>query len=371
MFTKARWNRCLLAPFLAYLAAGCSQQTATRPSVDERIRYYSEKTAAQPRLYPVYAQLGAAYLDKARQTHDPSYLKRARRVLHQSLEIQPNFLALKAMAAVCNYAHHFEEGLHWARRASEANPADTAVTALLAESHMGLGQLDEAQASLTRGTTAPGDFHLAAAQGRWLASQGRFDQAAKAFQDAAGFARNEGVIELVVWAEVNTAGALIDAGRLERTRHHLAAAARLDPTNGELRIHQAELLEAQGKLDEALKSYEAILEGSNDATIHARAFALARKLGQEALARKHFATAEKGFRGVIEAGEVYTLGALARLYLAADVRLETALDLAKQNLRFKRDIEAGTILDSIRRKIDVSRSAKKTGPIPRKADQAP
>ena len=97
-----------------------------RPShaMDAAIRYYSDKVAHHPRHYPAYAQLGASYLAKARLTLDPADVTAARGALNRSLEIQPNFGAIKSMAAVCNFAHRFEEALRWGERAREAAAAD-------------------------------------------------------------------------------------------------------------------------------------------------------------------------------------------------------------------------------------------------------
>ena len=338
--------------FLPVLPIGCSRPVPLRPGFDERIQYYSDKIDTYPRHCPAYAQLAVAYLDKARQTHDPTCLKKARQALRQSLEIQPNFQAFKTMAAVCNFAHRFEEALRWAKRAAEAAPDDTAVTAMLVEAYLGLGRYGDAETILPQGNVAPGDFHIAAARGHWFASLRRFNQAAAAFQESVDFARQAEEIDLVVWAAVSTAGALIDTSQLDQARKHLNAASRLDPMDLELRIHQAELIEAEGKLKKALASYEAILDDSNDPTIHAKVFTLARRLGQPVRAQRHFDAAEEGFRRAIDAGEVYTLGALAHLYAAADVHLELALDLARQNLQYKRDIAAQAILDSIRSKME-------------------
>ena len=105
------------------LVAGCSLPSGSAtPGTDARIDYYLEKTASHPRLYPAHAQLGAAFLQKAKESHDPLCLEKAHRALERSVEIQPNFSAFKAMADLCNFSHRFEEALRWADRAAEAFP---------------------------------------------------------------------------------------------------------------------------------------------------------------------------------------------------------------------------------------------------------
>lgn len=323
-------------------------QTPARPEVDARIHYYLEKVSNHPRLYPAYAQLAQAYLEKARDTHDPTFLRKARENLRRSIDIQPNFQAFKIFTALCNFSHRFEEALVWGARAAEGSPNDTAVTAMLVEASLGLGRYAVAKKLLPPNGAAPLDFHAAFSQARWFASQDRVDQAVDAFLKAARFARADNDRELVACCRISAAGILLDAGKPDRARGHLVKASTLDPSNIELQIHKAELLEADGQISEALLLYAKVIAISNSAELHARAFALARRLGEDLRAQKHFMAAEEGFLKALQAGEIYTLGALARLYDAADVNHERALMLARTNLKYKRDARARETLASLR-----------------------
>lgn len=335
------------------LSVPCWARDAEGSSVDARIRYYARKVREHSRLYPAYAQLGAAYLDKARQTHDPALLNKARTLLNRSLEIQPNFPAMKTMTALCNFTHRFEEALEWGRRALQASPNDAAVTALLVEAYLGLGHTADAERLLpVKVGTEPTGFYTAVAQAHWLASKGRGADAAAAFVKAGEFARAQNEMEPVVWSYVSAAGVLIDADQAQRAKPHLELASSLDPDNISVRVHEAELFEAEDELAEALAIYEAVLAETNDPLIHARAFKIARQLGREQHVRQHFEAAEQGFLRAIEAGEIYTLGALARLYEAADVNLDRALALARQNLQYKRDAQARATFASIQARHD-------------------
>lgn len=191
---------------------------------------------------------------------------------------------------------------------------------------------------------------MAAALGNWLVSQRRHDEAAGAFQIASTLAHAAGVRELVVWAEVSAAGVFIDSHRPESARLHLERATALDARNVRLRLHQAELLGAEGNHMDALAVHEALLKERNDPEIHRKAFDLARQLGQRSKAQLHFDAAEEGFQRAIDASEIYTLGALAQLYCDAEVKLQQALALAERNLQYKRDLEAQETVACIRRK---------------------
>jgi tetratricopeptide (TPR) repeat protein len=321
------------------------------PTADERVRYYRERIAENPRLYPMYTQLGLACLDRARETHDPSWLARGREAERKALELQDNFESLVAVARIENYAHRFAVSLDWSGRAAAASVngpyvPDPAVTALAVEAHLGLGQLDEAR-KLVRPEVDPSDARSAASLGQWLSASGRVDEAVWALGRASRLARGAGADDFAAWSEAAAAGVLLDSGQSGEARPHVEAAEALDPRATVVRAHRAKLNEREGRLAEALLVYESILGDDPDPAIEARAFVVASRLGREESAARHFAAAEQGLERPLGAGEVYTLGALARLYADAGRNLDRALALAKENLRWKRDREAFAALQAV------------------------
>ena len=324
---------------------GCAQQSESLREVNERIAYYKGRVDREPQLYPAFAHLGAAYLDKARLTRDPVWLAQSREALIRSQEIQSNFDAMKSMAAVCNYAHRFEEALHWLDRAAGAMPEDTSLVAMRVEALMALGQMDEAQRVAAVGEV--NDFYVAAARGQIAMATGRYDDAKAAFLSAARAAAAQGAASLQAWALIMAAGSRIDSGRAADAKPLLEAARRLDSESVELGIHDAEVMEAEGRAAAALARYAELARRTNDPSLHARAFALARELKRDGQARQHFDAAQRGFQRAIDAGEVYTLEALASLYLEAGASLDRAEQLARRNLDYKKDLAARELLDQI------------------------
>lgn len=319
----------------------------------ERIRYYSARIAETPRLYPMHTQLGIAFLDRAKETHDPRWLEEARASELRALAIQDNFESLMAMAAIQNYAHRFEEAKRWAGLAAAASvngPAspDPAATAALVEALLGLGEIDPARRLLPSSLEETKDFHTAASLGKCAAEEGRAGDAAAAFERAARFARAESVPALAAWAEAAAAGALIDAGRATEARPHLETAIAIAPGEPVVLLHRAELLQAVGRHAEALGILEGFLVSNPDPAVEALAFKAAKEAGESTTAKRHFAAAERGLKRAVEAGEVYSLGALARLYLDSGRRSEKALSLAEENLRWKRDRDARAIAEAAR-----------------------
>lgn len=316
----------------------------------ESLAYYEERVARHPNLYPAHTGLAAAYLDLARETADPEPLSRARAALERSLAIQPSYEAMALMASVALFSHRFDEALRWIDRAAAASPADGIDTRLLpgkVEALLGLGAGDEIPALFAARDRLAGDCHALIARAQWLRAEERPDEAVEALQRAAsgGCREGDGAPALIAWAETAIAGILIDAGHPDPARPHLAAARAADPCRRDLRLHEAELMEAEGADAGALRVYEALLAQVEDPFVRHRAFLVARRLGERERAGGHLSGAESAYQRAIDRGEVYTLEGLARLYLDAGIHPERARILAEENLRFKRDRAARRTLE--------------------------
>jgi len=358
--------RAMLRTFMwtvsVWVAVGAQQPSlaaATTPpavSVDQVIEFYTKKIQQHPTVFAAHAALGAAYLDKARETHDVQWLAKARSALQRSIELQPDLNAFLTMAALCNFSHRFACGLEYADRAGRAHPGDAGLLPLRVEAHLGLGQLDAAEklirAELQKGTPS---FSVLGAQGRWFAEQSRFDEAHDSFVAAAKQGREAGADDLVIWAETNAAGMFIDSKRPQPARAHLDAAAAIEtkswPIAAVLQVHQAEWDDLEGRAEQALSRYQAIIARQADPEMFRRAFVLAQKLGKAQQAAELLTAGEAAAEKVLAAGEIFALEAQARLYADAGIKLDRAEQLAKQNLQHKQDRSARETLAYVQQRL--------------------
>jgi tetratricopeptide (TPR) repeat protein len=331
-------------------AAAHPGHPSDRNATSAKITQCLSKLERDPKLYPVHAELGEAYLRMAQQTGDPAYLADARAALRRSLGIQPSLFAFKTLAAVCNYSHRFDDACRWGQEALRAAPHDTGVLALMMEAYLARGNQAQALALLGPLAEPARDFYSAAARGHYAKAVGRQEDAESSFRRAADLARESHAADLTAWATVQAAAVWLDAGEPARAEPWLQAAEKLAPTDVNVRIHRAEWWEAHGEHGRALELYEAALADGNDPQLHAKAFAAAHKAGQEAKAEMHFAAAEQGFQRAIDAGEVYTLGAFARLLWTAGKRLDEALSLCQKNLAYQSDAASRELCESIQTK---------------------
>lgn len=336
----------------AFFLTSCANSKTEFTETDRQIKFYQDKIAKSPEHYPSYALLGNAYLSKARETGNPEFLTNARQNVRKSLEIQPNYQALKTMAMISNYSHRFAEASEWAEKAAQASPeglsGDAELSSIMIESFLGLGQIEKAEKVLKElAKNKPDDFFTFASQGHFYKASNKVDEAAKAFSEAGNIAGKQNATEFVIWANVSAAGCFIDANRAAEAVPFLERAKNISPENKLLQIHQAEFLTAQDQPQEALKIYEKLLQKSDDAEIHRRIFLIARKLNDQNLAEKHFQAAVQGFQKVLENGEIYTLEPLAQIYCDADKNLAEAEKLARQNLEYKKDKSAERTLQCV------------------------
>ena len=342
---------CLVFMIMAGCAAKESVPDRQPSQTDRQIEFYRQKIASSDKHYPSYALLAEVLLRRSRDTGDHSLIAEARRNAEASLAIQPNYLAMKTMAMICNHTHRFADALSWADKAAGASAEglafDTELTAIVVEAHLGLGDVEKAAAALEQLQTVGkkgDDYYTASARGAVLKAQNKVDEAVKAFEAAREFAAKQGVNSGVVWANVMAAGCLLDSGRAAEAEPYLKLASAMDPKNTVLAIHQAEFLAAMERPKEALQVYNELLKSGDDAEIHRRAFVIARDLGERDQADRHFKAAESGFLKVVDMGEIFTLGPLGQLYCDGGAEADKARQYAQQNWEFKRDAEAKATL---------------------------
>ena len=105
-----------------------------------------------------YAQLGSAYLQKARETGDPSYYTRAEGSLQKSLALVPDDpSSMVAMGSLHLARHSFAAALEWAERALRLDPTSYHAHGVAGDAAIELGRYTQAFASFQKmGDLRPG-----------------------------------------------------------------------------------------------------------------------------------------------------------------------------------------------------------------------
>ncbi|RPI31475.1 MAG: hypothetical protein EHM70_11445 [Chloroflexota bacterium] len=82
-----------------------------------------DRLQADPDDWQAYSQLGLAYLQKARETGDPTYYQKAGEAIERSLSLEPeDYVSTSAAGALALARHDFHAALDWGERARKINP---------------------------------------------------------------------------------------------------------------------------------------------------------------------------------------------------------------------------------------------------------
>jgi tetratricopeptide (TPR) repeat protein len=136
------------------LAAGCSREPKTLPghsstlpwSGNERaIPKLQEKLKSEPKNPDLNAALGQAYLQKARETGDPSYYAKSEQLFGRALDANADHVeALIGKASLAMSRHQFAQARDIARHAAEISAYSAAARGILADAYVQLRDYDNA-----------------------------------------------------------------------------------------------------------------------------------------------------------------------------------------------------------------------------------
>ena len=144
--TSTRGMTASLQDVYGYLANSVSR---TNAPTDELIRDLQEQLRANPNDWQSYSQLGLAYLQKARETGDPSYYQKTEEALDKALAMQPSdYASISAKGALALARHDFAAALEWGERAKEINPDRVYAYGVIADAQIELGRYEEAVETL-------------------------------------------------------------------------------------------------------------------------------------------------------------------------------------------------------------------------------
>ena len=130
---------------------GYSVDSASRinASIDNQVQRLQGLIRDNPNDWQAYSQLGLAYLQKARETGDPTYYQKSEEALNRALALQPNdYASMSAQGALALARHDFLGGLEWGKRAREINPDRPYAYGVITDAQIELGLYSEAVETL-------------------------------------------------------------------------------------------------------------------------------------------------------------------------------------------------------------------------------
>lgn len=318
----------------------------TRPAIDappllhtetdRQIERLQERLEALPADASGYVNLGGAFLQKARETGDPSYYARAEEALTHALELSPDSASsMTTMGVVALGRHQFQEAMDWAQRSLALNPKIADAYGVLGDAQVELGLYEAAFETYQAMVDFKPDLGSYARVSYARKLLGDVDGAIEAMRMAVG-AGAPGT-EAMAWARVQLGELYFDSGRVDEAARHYEAA--LEDFSGYYlalaRLGEARA--AQGRHDEAIRLYERAAAIIPQPFILSALGDLYAKTGDADKAQLQYDTVE--FIGRLHAlNQVIYNRELALFYADHDLKPEQAVALTRNELEVRKDI---------------------------------
>ena len=350
MTRTLNWMIPLLAVSLTSVAVG--QQSATdRSIVDYQARASRSNGSAD------YNKLGAAYLQKGRETSDFSYFELAEKALTKSLELaSPGDMSaaspLTHLAAVCMGEHRFPEAADYADRALALGSGDLSPFGLLGDAHADMGDYGQAAQDYeklllhisspepSRGLSYMHDSRVSYLDFIHGDNAGAIGLARKAVSTAI---QTHMPGENVAWTYFQLGEYLFQAGDLAGA--DAAYQSALEALPGYYRGFSglAKVRVAQEKYEEGIAFYKKAIEAVPFPEYAAALGDVYTKLGRTDEAKKQYDLVE--YIGYLTDLNQHNYNRdLALFYADRDVKLPESLELAQRELEVRRDVYTQDVL---------------------------
>jgi tetratricopeptide (TPR) repeat protein len=345
-------SRLLLIGCLGGSAPLRAQQSAT----DDLIKSLQARVKRAPEDYAGYAGLGAAYLQKGRETAEAADYELAKNALEKSLDLLSNdpaaAFAMTQMAVVCMVEHRFEDALTWAQRALELGSGDPSPWAIVGDALADMGDYKGASEAYSRLKSSYGS------EDEKLAFSYQRDSRMSFLQFVAG--DTQGAIQLmrsavytamtthmpaenIAWSQYQLGEELFQAGETGLAEKAYLASLEAYPKYYRALAGLARVRTSQGSYVDAIGIYKEAIAAVPYPEYAAALGDIYQKLGQPEEAKKQYELVE--FIGYLsELNQQIHNRDLALFYADHQIKLHESLALARKELEVRRDIYSWDVL---------------------------
>ncbi len=288
-----------------------------------------------------YNELGAAFMQKARETGDFSFTKRAEAATERSSTLAPdNYGALKLRAKLAAANHRFAEALETAQRALERSPRDLEMRGIVTDANVELGHypeaMDAAAAMIEIRPYAPSYArvsYLSSLHGDTAGAVAAMRMAEQSAADA----------ESLAWCAVHLGDELMNAGQRAEAEHEYDRALFAFPNYHFALAAKARARVAAGNLDAAVAFYERAQERVPLPDVAIALGNLYVTLGRATEAQKQYALAEFIDRSGNAGAGTYSRQ-IALSWADRGINLDQALAIAQRERAARSDIYTSDLL---------------------------
>jgi tetratricopeptide (TPR) repeat protein len=329
----------------AFVTWNAAALWAQRSATDNHVAYYQQLLKRNPQNARAYHGLGDALIRKGRETGDPAYFNRAEESLKKSLDIMPqNAGTLRHLAYVFYSRHEFTPAAVHARKAVELNPDDADSYGVLGDALLEVGQYLEAEAAykimIELDKSLYSYSRLAGLKSLRGENTGAIDDLERAI--AIGKAEKQPA-ESIAWTEWQLASEHFGVGNLNKAEAYYRCSVQTYPNYYRALAGLAQVRAAQKRYDEAVDFYQkaiAILPMPDYAAALGDIYT---KMGRNEQAKQQYSLVE--YIGKLNAlNQALYNRELAYFFADHDMKVDVALELAKRELEYRRDIYAYDLL---------------------------
>lgn len=342
--------------FIAVALALSVRPGLSQSATDRSIQGLQLHLKMYPQDFKGYDALGAAYIQKGRETADATYDELARQALNKSLDLvssDPAAASAKThLALVAMAEHQFDEAIDWAQQALALGSGDPSPWAVVGDALTDLGRYGEAASAYDRlhdlprsGPASPGLEYERDSRVAYLKFlHGDSEGASKLMRTAIA---NATALHLprenLAWSQYQLGEICFRSGDLAAAEQAYQAGLAVDPGSYRNLAGLGELRAAQERYPEAIALYQRALAIVPYPMYAAALYDLATKAGHPDEARKQYDLIQF-ITHLNPMNERLFYRELALFYADHGLKLAESVALARKELEVRQDIYTWDIL---------------------------
>jgi tetratricopeptide (TPR) repeat protein len=309
---------------------------------ETQIRFFEARIQRDPYDFITPTKLGAAFLDKARETGDITFYSNAEKSLKTALTRNPEHVTAQALLASAFLAQHkLAEAITIAEKAIKISPDDVFSNSVLGDALLERGDVAAAEMCYKKIVTQnPGFFvHSRIANLRYI--RGDVSGAIESFGRAIQSAEDDNAPkENLAWGHVQQGEIFFRTGEFSKAKSQYEAALKILPDYFGALEHLAELAAAETNFNSAIALYQKVIQPTpRPEFLHALGDVYA-FMGKTAEAKLWHDRALKIYLDSVKRGEIHYYHHLAAFYSDAERDSVEAVKWARKDFEIRKNVFA-------------------------------